>query len=158
MLNIAPNVTFNKSVEKKMCCSGNNMIPKLSVLDAVIDNILKALNSEVTLFLTADMQLTLHLMAVVMVTGQCQTFFIHQTACFSSCIVLQCHIFGCEGVLDFTHPTTQTTDQSVKGDCDMGPLNISVCHIILHCYPQFLVAHIFCLPHFAGISVTETAG
>lgn len=95
--------------DRSQCCSGNNMIPKLSVLDAVTDNILKTLNSEVTLFLTADVQLTLHLMAVVMVTGQYQTFFIHQTAFFGSSIVLKCHILGCEGALDLTYPTTLTS-------------------------------------------------
>lgn len=160
MLNIAPNVTFNNVKWVQTDQTGVSVAlatawsPKLSVLDAVIDNILKTLNSEVTLFLTADVQLTLHLRAVVMVTGQCQTFFIHQTASFGSSIVIQCHILGCEGALELTYPTTQTTLTSSSREAATWGHLILVSH-----YPPAVLSTVFGWTYFLlSLFCRQTAG
>lgn len=121
----------------KMCCSGN-MIPKLTVcLVAVNDNILRTLNYEVTVFHIADMQLTQHLMVVVMVTPL--------VLVLSSSV-----IFGCEGVLGLTYPTTEPTDQSIWTGCDMRPLDICVSHNIMHGHPHLLIVKSWLLSPFCS--------
>ncbi|CAB1452012.1 unnamed protein product [Pleuronectes platessa] len=89
-------------------------------VDAV-SNIVKIPNNKVPVFHIADTQLTLHLMVVVMETGQCETSSIHPTASFWFwCCSPVSHPRLKREFLISHVPITEKIDQCTTSDCETG--------------------------------------